>query len=49
MTIEEKIKAFPTLCYTRCCGWIVPLKQMNKGKTAEKKDQKYYKYNKNEL
>lgn len=34
------------LIFSRVCGWLVPFKQMNKGKRAEKNDQKYYKYNK---
>lgn len=46
LTLKEKIKAFPVLTYSRVCGWIVPFKQMNKGKRAEKNDQKYYKYDK---
>jgi anaerobic ribonucleoside-triphosphate reductase len=31
------------LVYTRTCGWMVPIKQMNKGKVAEVKDRKTYK------
>ena len=38
MTLEEKIKAFPVICYTRCVGWITPIKNFNRGKTAEQKD-----------
>ena len=30
------------LCYTRTCGWLVPIKQMNKGKISEVKDRKTY-------
>lgn len=35
MTLEEKIKAFPVICYTRCVGWFTPTKNFNPGKAAE--------------
>lgn len=40
-------KRTPCLCYTRTCGWIVPIKQMNKGKIAEVLDRKTYKIKQN--
>ena len=30
------------LVYARTCGWMVPIKQMNKGKRAEYNDRKEY-------
>lgn len=45
MTIEEKIKAYPTIIYSRVVGWMTPTKQFNKGKVSEYKDRKVYKIN----
>lgn len=46
MTIEEKIKAFPTIIYSRVVGWMTPISSWNKGKKAEWADRREYKYNK---
>ena len=43
LTIEEKIKLFPTICYTRVVGWMTPTENFNKGKIAEYRDRKVYK------
>jgi len=43
LSIEEKIKRFPTQIYSRVCGWLVPRHAMNPGKLAEFKDRKYFK------
>lgn len=43
LSLEEKIKRFPVICYTRCVGWITPIKNFNKGKAAEYKDRKNFK------
>lgn len=48
MNEQEKIKAFPVLCYTRTCGWYVPKENMNIGKIAEVRDRKMYKIKTNE-
>lgn len=42
LTLEEKIKRFPTQIYSRVCGWLVPRHAMNPGKQAERKDMKVY-------
>ena len=31
------------IIFARTCGWMVPVKQMNKGKKAEYNDRKTYK------
>ncbi len=49
MTIEEKIKAFPTIIYSRVVGWMTPTQNFNKGKIAEYNDRKVYKINKSKL
>lgn len=48
MTIEEKIKAYPTQIFSRVCGWYTARDNMNKGKRAERKDMKVYKIKENE-
>lgn len=47
MTLEEKIKAFPVICYTRVVGWLTPTKSFNPGKLSEWKDRKIFKNNEN--
>lgn len=42
LTVEEKIKLFPVLTYSRVCGWIVPYQSMNPGKRSERADMKHY-------
>lgn len=42
LTLEEKMKMFPVLTYSRVCGWIVPYQSMNPGKTSERKAMKHY-------
>lgn len=43
LSIEEKIKRFPVICYSRVVGWFTPVKNFNPGKAAEYKDRKVYK------
>jgi len=43
LTLEEKIKRFPVLCYTRCVGWYTPVKNFNPGKLSECKDRLKFK------
>ena len=43
----EKLRQ-PTECYTRCCGYMRPIKQMNDAKQAEVADRKTFKINQNE-
>ena len=38
MTLEEKIKAYPAICYTRVVGWLTPTKSFNPGKFQEHAD-----------
>ena len=38
LTIEEKIKMFPVICYSRVVGWLTPTKNFNLGKKAERKE-----------
>ena len=49
MTLEEKIKAFPVLCYTRVCGWLAPTSAFNKGKAQEYKDRVEYSKQRKEI
>jgi hypothetical protein len=42
LSLEEKIKRFPVICYTRCVGWITPIKNFNIGKLAEWNDRKMF-------
>lgn len=43
MTEQEKIKAYPTIVYSRVVGWMTPVENFNKGKKAEYNDRKVYK------
>ena len=47
LTLEEKIKRFPVVCYSRVVGWFTPIKNFNPGKQSEYKDRKEYKIKKN--
>ncbi len=38
LTLEEKIKMFPVICYSRIVGWLVPTKNFNLGKKSERED-----------
>ena len=35
LSLEEKIKRFPVICYSRVVGWLTPIHNWNKGKQAE--------------
>ena len=43
LTLEEKIKRFPVICYSRVVGWLTPVKNYNPGKTSEYNDRKTFK------
>jgi len=43
LTLEEKIKRFPTTVYSRVVGWLTPVKNYNPGKASEYKDRKTFK------
>lgn len=45
MTLEEKIKAFPTIVYSRVVGWLTPTRNFNPGKKSERADRVDYKIN----
>jgi hypothetical protein len=42
LTLAEKIKRFPVICYSRVVGWYTPTKNFNPGKSSEYKDRKEY-------
>lgn len=43
LSLEEKIKRFPVICYSRVVGWLTPVHNYNPGKAAEYKDRKVFK------
>jgi len=45
LTLEEKIKRFPVICYSRVVGWLTPTKNYNPGKVSEWKQRVFFKHN----
>jgi len=35
LSLEQKIKKFPVICYSRIVGWLTPVVNWNKGKYEE--------------
>lgn len=46
MTDEEKKKKFPTVVYSRVCGFLTPIRQWNDSKKSEWTDRKLFNTNK---
>jgi anaerobic ribonucleoside-triphosphate reductase len=46
LSLEEKIKRFPVICYSRVVGWLTPVRNYNPGKAQEYKDRKVFKIKK---
>ena len=43
LSVEEKRKRFPVICYSRVVGQLTPIKNYNPGKAAEFKDRVTFK------
>ncbi len=48
LSLEEKIKRFPTIIFSRVVGWYSPLMNWNKGKQEEFKDRTPFELNQND-
>jgi hypothetical protein len=46
LSLEEKIRAFPTTVYSRVVWWLAPTSSFNKGKIEEYKNRKMFKLKK---